>query len=227
MPGPMPVPVPVPAPAAGARPLRERRRSWRRFDHAGQRLGRRRQASWPECSTARPDSARSWPASALRASAASSTGTVILSLPGSSALRGGSFIWLPPPPPPPPGPGWLNQTMLAVRLVGQQYAAGERAARAEAQSQQREPDHGEVIGERRHERRAHALLLLLEQERDVDRVRTFDVHREMPGGRIGTDRARLGGLCHGDCELACRDIVAHVPRRLQLQKGCLACPLVS
>jgi hypothetical protein len=33
------------------------------------------------------------------------TGTVILSLPGSSTFRGGSFMRLPPPPPPPPGPG--------------------------------------------------------------------------------------------------------------------------
>src|SRR5262245_23325817 len=44
------------------------------------------------------------------------TGTVILSLPGNSALRGGSFIWLPPPPPPPPGPGWLSQ-MIELGLT--------------------------------------------------------------------------------------------------------------
>ena len=39
------------------------------------------------------------------------TGTVILSLPGNSASRGGSFILLPPPPPPPPGPGCTSQTI--------------------------------------------------------------------------------------------------------------------
>ena len=110
-----------------------------------------------------------------------STGTVILSLPGSSAWRGGSFIWLPPPPPPPPGPGWLSQTMLAVRLIGQVRRRATCRLEPNAE-QQHEAHHGEVIGERRHERRAHALLLLLEQERDLDRVRTLDVHRQMPGG---------------------------------------------
>src|SRR5229473_5085485 len=40
------------------------------------------------------------------------TGTVICSLPGNSALRGGSFILFPPPPPPPPGPGSFSQMML-------------------------------------------------------------------------------------------------------------------
>src|SRR4029453_3696318 len=36
-------------------------------------------------------------------------GTVIFSLPGSSAFFGGSGFLLPPPPPPPPGPGELSQ----------------------------------------------------------------------------------------------------------------------
>ena len=39
------------------------------------------------------------------------TGTVIFSLPGSSAFFGGSGDLLPPPPPPPPGPGTFNQMM--------------------------------------------------------------------------------------------------------------------
>src|SRR6516165_6072147 len=46
------------------------------------------------------------------------TGTVILSLPGISALRGGSFIWLPPPPPPPPGPGSDSQMMFVFGVSG-------------------------------------------------------------------------------------------------------------
>jgi hypothetical protein len=37
------------------------------------------------------------------------TGTVSFSRSGSSALRGGSGVLLPPPPPPPPGPGCTVQ----------------------------------------------------------------------------------------------------------------------
>lgn len=46
------------------------------------------------------------------------TGTVILSLPGNFACRGGSFISFPPPPPPPPGPGSLSQMMLLFGCSG-------------------------------------------------------------------------------------------------------------
>src|SRR5262245_55940489 len=52
-----------------------------------------------------------------------STGTVILSLPGSSAFRGGSFILLPPPPPPPPGPGSLNQMISLLGRSGRSATA--------------------------------------------------------------------------------------------------------
>src|SRR5688572_30365342 len=46
------------------------------------------------------------------------TGTVIFSLPGTSALRGGSGILLPPPPPPPPGPSTASQTISLDGVSG-------------------------------------------------------------------------------------------------------------
>ncbi len=46
------------------------------------------------------------------------TGTVIFSLPGSSAFFGGSGIWLPPPPPPPPGPACGIQTISFGYSIG-------------------------------------------------------------------------------------------------------------
>ena len=55
------------------------------------------------------------------------TGTVIFSLPGSSALRGGSGLLLPPPPPPPPGPGSDSHTMsleLTSGVVSMAWAVG-------------------------------------------------------------------------------------------------------
>jgi hypothetical protein len=51
------------------------------------------------------------------------TGTVIFSLPGSSALRAGSGILLPPPPPPPPGPGCESQ-MMSFADMNSEFACG-------------------------------------------------------------------------------------------------------
>ena len=118
MPDPMPLPVPVPAPpplpdpsdrvgGPGAFSIDARQR----FGRCDQHLGRNIQLF--DCGGG------SFFASSLTSSFGGfSTGTVILSLPGSSATFGGSFILLPPPPPPPPGPGSFSQTICSLASSG-------------------------------------------------------------------------------------------------------------
>ena len=111
-----------------------------------------------------------------------STGTVILSLPGSSALRGGSFIWLPPPPPPPPGPGLFNQMMFGVRLLRKDCRRGRAwPGRSGLAKMTKQRTNATCQTNDATPRRPEALLLLLEQERNLDRVRALDVNRQVPG----------------------------------------------
>ena len=125
MPGPMPEPVPVPAPPPDPLPC----------DTVGG-PGGASMAPGSESTADASDFAGMFSCSMTGGSVfvwtgssfgAFSTGTVILSLPGSSALRGGSFILLPPPPPPPPGPGSLNQMMSLLGFSGSSAKTGTTA----------------------------------------------------------------------------------------------------
>src|SRR5204863_9841982 len=97
---------------------------------------------------------------------------------------------------------------VAVGLLRQQRSSGGSAGPV-ANREQHQEYHGHVISERGHERRAKALLLLLEKKRDLDRVRTLDVDRKVSSGRIDTKLACRAGLCHWERDIASGDIFAH------------------
>ena len=122
-PGPRPEPCPDPMPCARCRCRRRHPCPALAIRSLAPTAGSRPATSSPPTpSSSRESSA---PQAAARPSAAResafgffSTGTVIFSLPGSSALRGGSGDLLPPPPPPPPGPGTAIQTMSLMARRG-------------------------------------------------------------------------------------------------------------
>ena len=88
------------------------------------------------------------------------TGTVIFSLPGSSAFFGGSGDLLPPPPPPPPGPGEFSQMMsVGITSRGATLGAGIRHVRDDEEEEQKA---GDVRADRNRKAAAQARLLALE-----------------------------------------------------------------
>jgi hypothetical protein len=117
------------------------------------------------------------------------TGTVILSAPGSSAFFGGSCIWLPPPPPPPPGPGWFNQTMSFGYCVG--WMGPLRSGRRRVpDDEQRDDEEQAVRGERAADTKAG--LPALERERQLGRVQAVDLHRDVSVACYGGTRRLFG-----------------------------------
>ena len=100
-------------------------------------------------------------------------------------------------------------------MTGRRYRTGQhrgrrRGACAVANGEEDEPAHEDVVDERSHERRAEALLLLFEEERDLNGVLSFDVNGDVTGGGIRADPAVGGGLCHWERYRATRrGIVPH------------------
>ena len=103
--------------AAGARSLRQASAVRRRLDRAGQRVCAPRPALRRNVQLLDRSAARSWPAAA-RASAASSTGTVILSLPGQLGLTRRLLHLVAAAATATAGPGWLSQTILSLMSSG-------------------------------------------------------------------------------------------------------------
>jgi hypothetical protein len=93
--------------------------------------------------------------------------------------------------------GLLQPDDVRVRLIGQ-HSRSRRVVGAVPNREEREPNHDEVVREGGQNRGTEALLLLLEQERNLDRVRTLEVDGQMPGRFVRADFWCLG-FGHREC----------------------------